>query len=285
MKTLILFFGILLSFSSFAQWRHDNHFNFPTSTANGYIRISSLKELSAGVKWINIYIVGNGKTEYNYYPVNGGERFDKTLALRHGPGSYQFQILTSKSDVKHGQYAVEHQGTFQNSYRKPLDPVAPSTEVQSDSEEIIQLSQSITQGLQTDMEKTKAIHDWVAGNIAYDVDAYFSGTYVSKSWDALTVLRKKQAICFGYSNLTAALNRAAGIEARVIIGDANVYQVGWTAHAWNKVLVDGRWVSMDVTWDAGNVNFVKKVFQFDLKHKYFDPSDKDFALDHRETGI
>lgn len=284
MKTLILFFGILLSFSSFAQWKHDNHFSFPSGTSDGYVRVSSLKELSPGVKWINIYITGNGKTEWNYYSVNGGERFDMKLALRHGPGAYQFQILTSKDVNKKGQYAVEHQGTFQNSYPKALDPIAPSTQVQSDADEIIELSQSITQGFQTDMEKTRAIHDWVASNIPYDVEAYFSGSYVNKEWDALSVLRNKKAICFGYSNLTAALNRAAGIEAKVIIGDANVYQVGWTAHAWNKVLVDGRWVSMDVTWDAGNVNFTKKQFQFDLKHKYFDPKPEDFALDHRETN-
>lgn len=284
MKTLLLFFGLLLSFSSFAQWLHDNHFEFPSSTSDGFVRISSLKGLSAGVKWVNVYIVGNGKTEWNYFSVIEGERFDERIALRYGPGSYQFQILTSKNVDKQGQYAVEHQGTFHNSFSKVLDAIAPSTQVQSDSPEIIELAQSITQGFQTDLEKTKAIHDWVASHIPYDVDAYFSGTYVSKDWDALTVLKKKKAICFGYSNLVAALNRAVGIEAKVIIGDANVYQVGWTPHAWNKVLADGRWVSMDVTWDAGHVDFVKKTFQFALQHKYFDPSAMDFALTHRETN-
>lgn len=284
MKTLLLFFGLLLSLSSLAQWQHDNHFKFPTSTSDGFVRISSIKGLSEGVKWVNVYVVGNGKTEWNYFSVNEGERFDERIALRYGPGSYQFQILTSKETQKIGQYAVEHQGTFQNSYSKILDDIAPSTQVQSDSPEIIELSQTITQGLQTDFEKTKAIHDWVASNIPYDVDAYFSGTYVNKAWDALTVLRNKKAICFGYSNLVAALNRAIGLEAKVLIGDANVYQVGWTPHAWNKVLADGRWISMDVTWNAGYVDFVKKTFTFAPHHKYFDPTPKEFALTHRETN-
>jgi len=284
MKTLILLFGILLSFSSFAQWRHDNYFNYPSRTSDGMVRISSVKALSYGVKWVRVHVVGNGKTEDNFYPVNPGESFDKSIALRYGPGTYQFQIMTSKNDAKYGSYAVEHQGTFFNSSEQELDGIAPSCDVQSDAEEIIELAQEITKDLNTDMEKTRAIHDWVGSNIAYDVDAYFSGSYVSKSWDALTVLKNRKAICFGYSNLVAALNRAAGLESKVIIGDANVYQVGWTAHAWNKVLVDGRWISQDVTWDAGGVDFNRRSFKFDLKHKYFDPTPEEFAKDHRETN-
>lgn len=281
MKTFILLFGILLSFSSFAQWRHDNHFSYPTGTMDGNVRISSMAPLSAGVKWVRVYITGNGKTEDSFYSVSEGERFDKSIPLRHGRGSYTFQIMTSKSDMKYSQYAVEHQGTFINSSSEVLDAIAPSCDVQSDAPEIVALAESIIQGLQTEMDKAAAIHDWVASNIAYDVDSYFQGTYAQKEWDALTVLRSGKAICAGYSNLTAALNRAAGLESKVVIGDAKVYQAGWTAHAWNEVKVDGRWVAQDTTWDAGSVDFVKKTFTFRPGRKYFNPSPEEFAKDHR----
>jgi transglutaminase/protease-like cytokinesis protein 3 len=241
-----------------------------------------MSPLEQGVKWVRIYVTFNGKTDDNFFPVNGGDRFSKSIVLRYGPGTYQVGIMTSKSDGKYSQYAVEHQVNILNSDRQVLDDIAPSCNIQSDDEEIIQLAQEITQGLQTDMEKTKAIHDWISSNIAYDVDSYFNGTYATKSWDALSVLHSKKGICFGYSNLTAALNRAAGIQAKVVIGQADVFMQGWQDHAWNKVYVDGRWVSMDTTWDAGGVDFSRRTFKFQLKDKYFDPKPEEFAKDHRE---
>ena len=248
---------------------------------DGNVRITSMNPLIVGVKWVRVYITGNGKTEDSFFSVGPGERFDKSIPLRHGRGNYQFQIMTSTSDIKYSQYAVEHQGTFMNSSSEVLDAIAPSCDVQSDAPEIVELAEAITQGLQTELDKTKAIHDWVASHIAYDVDSYFQGTYTQKNWDALSVLRSGKAICAGYSNLTAALNRAAGLESKVIIGDANVYQVGWTGHAWNEVKVDGRWVAMDTTWDAGSVDFVRKTFTFAPRLKYFDPTPEEFAKDHR----
>lgn len=281
MKTFILLACLFASFSSFAQWAHENYFLYPSTTADGKVRITSKSPIKAGTKWVRLYITFNGKIDDNTYAVNGGDIFDKTIALRYGPGNYQFQIMTTKSSDRFVSNAVEHTGNFVNTKREELDGIAPSNQIQSDDEEIVQLSQEITQGHQTDMEKTKAIHDWVGSNIAYDVDSFFANSYQTKQWDALTVLHSKKGICFGYSNLVAALNRAAGIQAKVVIGDANVYLQGWTAHAWNKVLIDGRWVYMDTTWDAGNVDFTKKTFQFALKDKYFDPKPEDFAVDHR----
>jgi hypothetical protein len=282
MKTIILILS-LFSFSSFAQWRHENYFSFPTSTQDGKISITSQASLAPGVKWVRIYVVGNGKIDDNYFPIQPGESFEHTISLRYGPGSYTYQIMTSKNDDKHDQYsyAIEHGGTFTNSASDELDTIAPSCDVQSDLAEIITLAEKITQGLQTEMEKTKAIHDWVASHIAYDVDSYFQNTYAQKNWDALTVLHSGQAICQGYSNLTAALNRAVGIRARVLRGSADVYSVGWSDHAWNEVYADGRWISQDTTWDAGGVNWQTKKFQFSLKEKYFDPKAEAFAVDHR----
>ena len=272
---------LLLSFSSFAQWRHDNYFSYPAGTNDGNVKISSLTALSYGVKWVRVYITGNGKIDDSYFPVADGASFEKTLALRYGPGTYQFQIMTSKSEMKHGQYAVEHSGTFTNTNPEEMDSIAPSCDVQSDAPEIIALAQKITEGLDTDLKKTQAIHDWVAGNIAYDVDSYFGQTYAQKNWDALTVLKSGLGICQGYSNLTAALNRAVGIRTKVIVGDAFVNNSTWTAHAWNEVKIDGRWMNQDTTWDAGGVDFNTRKFTKAVKQQYFDPKPEVFAKDHR----
>ena len=153
--------------------------------------------------------------------------------------------------------------------------------------EILSLAQEITKDARTDMEKTLAIHDWVASNIRYDVTGFVENNYQGKS-SPKTVLRNRQAVCSGYANLTAALNRAVGLEARVVKGDIRYEGGSWTgvseAHAWNEVLVDGRWVIQDTTWDAGYTDLVNVTFTQSLQHTYFDPDPETFALSHKRKN-
>ncbi len=64
--------------------------------------------------------------------------------------------------------------------------------------------------------KVKIFHDWICDNIAYDADMYFSGR-VSKQ-DYESVLKKKKAVCSGYSSLMNEMCRLAGIESIGIHG-------------------------------------------------------------------
>lgn len=278
MKKIILFI-LLISFSAFGQWSHENYFTYPTETSDGMIKIASETKLTEGVKWVRIRVSGNGKFHDYMFPADESGTFDKNVALRFGPGEYEVMIMTSKSESKYSNYAYEHKVTVTNSLENELDHIAPTCDLQSDDEEIVKLAQEITQGIEDDLEKTKAIHNWVTNNIAYDVESYFSETYGQKSWDALTVLKSRKAICFGYSNLTAALNRAAGLKSRVIMGIANPMNTKWASHAWNEVLIGDRWVIQDTTWDAGYVDSTMN-FTFAPKTRYFDPDPETFSLDH-----
>lgn len=145
--------------------------------------------------------------------------------------------------------------------------LTPSHNVQSDDQEIVDLANKITKGLDSDMEKSRAIHDWIVDNIHYDLASY--------NTDALEVLQEKSGVCEGYSTLNAALHRAVGLEAKVVHGLAFTQQTdSWEGHAWNEVYLDNRWVIEDVTWDD--------VFRKIDKYKYFDPSAATFAIDHEK---
>ena len=130
----------------------------------------------------------------------------------------------------------------------------PEYMVNSLDEDTANLALSITTGKVSDYEKIKAIHDWVAENIWYDVDSQITGS--------THVLNTKRTVCYGYSNLTAALLRAVGIPAKVIAGfalgisgsPADFYDVSGTEgnHAWNEAYADGRWIILDTTWDSNN---------------------------------
>lgn len=85
-------------------------------------------------------------------------------------------------------------------------------------------------------------------------------------------------MCQDYAFVTVALLRAAGIEARIAVGQGDG-SGGWGGHAWVEANVDGRWVTMDPTWDAGGQLNGQFVFRFQTK--YFDPDPDVFKLDHR----
>jgi hypothetical protein len=109
--------------------------------------------------------------------------------------------------------------------------------------------------------RVKALHDYVADRVTYDVESYRSGAYPPQ--DAETVFRTRRSVCAGYANLLAALGEAAGDEIVVVGGDARTTGNDLTGegHAWNAARIAGRWTLLDATWDAGFLKddrFVKR---------------------------
>ncbi len=169
--------------------------------------------------------------------------------------------------------------------------------IQSDDIEIRKLSQEITGSVNTDYEKARLIHDWVAENIWYDLDASRSDDKLSwSSQSALTVLHDRKAVCAGYSNLTAALMRAAGIPCKFVSGELGGWNVpsvkSGEPHAWNEAFVNGRWIFIDTTGDSSNYyedgKFSKQqsvnqpYFTYDT---FFDTPLFSFSLGHRIDSI
>lgn len=207
--------------------------------------------------------------------IKNGEFPETEIYLRGGKGVYEVQVYPFS---KNTLLPITPRWNVNNTLNMDVAYLAPSDSVQSDSTEIINLAKDITKEYATDYEKTKAIHDWVTQNIAYDTETYFS--VGAKAYTSLEALHGKKAQCNGYANLLAALNRAIGLPTKIIIGP--VLREGiWLDHAWNEVFVDNRWVIQDSTWNAGYVN--GQTFSFNPHHKYFDPDEKVFAEDHQRV--
>ncbi len=90
-------------------------------------------------------------------------------------------------------------------------------------------------------EKFAAIHDYIALKLCYDYSSV-SGGSGRKKQDAVSVLKNKTGVCEGYSNLTAAMARYAGIPTRVVSSQEK-------NHAWNHVYINNQWLFCDTTWD------------------------------------
>jgi transglutaminase-like putative cysteine protease len=102
-------------------------------------------------------------------------------------------------------------------------------------------------------QRVKALHDYVADRVVYDVEALRTKTFPSQSPE--DVFKARKGVCAGYSNLLAAMGQAAGEEIVTIVGDAYTPYLDkeFQSHAWNAVRVEGEWYLIDVTWDAGYV--------------------------------
>lgn len=130
----------------------------------------------------------------------------------------------------------------------------------------------------TDEEKLKAIYQWVTKNISYDYEAYQEQKTELKP--ASLIIQEKKGMCCEYSFVVAALARAAGLEARVVFGQARTNKNSPSVyHAWNEVNLNGKWVSLDSTWDAGYIKNGKFVTKPQLKYFNLDP--KVFAQTHQ----
>ncbi len=100
----------------------------------------------------------------------------------------------------------------------------------------------------------RAVHDYVADRVAYDVPSYRRGDYPPQ--DADTVFRTHLSVCAGYAALFQAIGDAAGLTVETVLGHARhlASNTMGEGHAWNVVKLDGHWYLVDTTWDAGGVD-------------------------------
>ncbi len=129
------------------------------------------------------------------------------------------------------------------------------------------LSVYLTKDIKNDFFKFRSIYRWITNNIAYDVEAYFSG--IRSDYSAEGVLKSRKAICEGYSSLFERLAKIASLEVVKVSGYGKGYsytqgkKFNTTNHSWNAVKIEGNWYLLDVTWGAGYVNGRKYVKSFD----------------------
>ena len=71
------------------------------------------------------------------------------------------------------------------------------------------------------------------------------------------VARDLSGDCTEHAVLAAAMCRAVGIPARVVIGLIYVDELnGFGFHMWNEVFINDRWVALDPSWDQSTVDAV-----------------------------
>ena len=127
----------------------------------------------------------------------------------------------------------------------------------------------------TDTAKALAIYEWLSLNVVYDYkiadlaeNGEISNTTAYNSFYLEGVFIDHMAVCDGIAKAYTLMCGMEGIASHKIVGEAKGTGVG---HAWNTVLLDGKWYVVDATWgsekatvgkgaEAQNVELLTKAF-------------------------
>ncbi len=143
------------------------------------------------------------------------------------------------------------------------DPaLAPNALVQADDPEVVRLAQQVLDvagaaGAPLDaaarpLDAARALQDWTAAHVEFDLGIALA--------PASEVARNRRGTCIAFAVLLAALERAAGIPARIAMGYAYVDGI-WGGHAWTEVRIGRAWLPLDAALYAPGVADAAR-FQF-----------------------
>jgi len=115
----------------------------------------------------------------------------------------------------------------------------------------------LTKNYSDDQRKTLALSYWISRNISYDYKAFITGNF--DFVPSRSVIRRRQALCGGYSRLFQEMGNVVGLQSDVVLGYTKRFDFfdGDTLyraeHAWSVVKINGAWTLMDLTWASGYI--------------------------------
>lgn len=208
---------------------------------DGVVRIRYNREETLPLK-VKVMHVASGEKRYYDLALQTME----TYPLQMGNGSYQVSVLRQIEGTRYRSVASE---TMELSLLD--DRVVYLNSVQNvswdEEDAFIDLAKSLTEGLEDDRAKVKAVYDYVTGRFSYDYD---KAARVRPGYrtDNASFFEQGKGICYDYSALTASMLRSVGIPTKLTKG-YSTRMSGY--HAWNQVYLEGQgWVDIDTTVDA-----------------------------------
>lgn len=209
---------------------------------------------------------------------SGGDNMDDIPALVNEIVTF---AMSETDDPREGDYLYHHYGGYELEYSRTdladgrysysitLIPDYYTTAEQEDqvTERIGEIIRELGAGDMTDLEKVRAVYEYICENVKYD-RVHAKNEHYHLKTTAYAALFHKTAVCQGYSVLMYRLLRELGIDCRVITGTA-VGENSSEYHAWNIVRLGGTYYNVDITWDRQTET-----------HDYFLRGDDSFSADH-----
>ncbi len=117
--------------------------------------------------------------------------------------------------------------------------------------------------------------EWQKVKVLLDhVGRYIVDDYTSNSMSTFEILKKRKGDCSEHTLLFNTLARAAGIPTREVRGLLNYEERKFGLHAWNEVLIDGKWHGVDATWG----HMATPITHIQFQRNNYIPSSYDFHV-------
>lgn len=185
-------------------------------------------------------IVDKDDVEYIYNLVEPVTR----LPLQLGDGHYAITLLGSDDGRRYRtlnktsfDVVLEEDVVFLNSSQ---------TVYYTEDDAVVTLAKALTEDLEDQEAKLRAIHTYVVEHVRYD---YKKAENLPKGYipKPTETLEGGGGICYDYSALLGAMLRSVDVPTKLIKGYSTYTPV---YHAWNEVLIDGEWWVVDSSTDA-----------------------------------
>jgi len=221
-----------------------------SSLQNGTITINT-NLADKGIIGVQADVDGNQKLKIKvsldsqsvYYDIASGQMIK--VPMQMGNGDYSVELY---QNISGSEYKKLYGDKININAKDPNEVYLLSSQIVNyeDSKEIPALDGTLLQNKNNDIDKCKAIYDYVVKTISYDYNknSQIDSTYIP---NVDQVIADQKGICYDYAALVASLLREAGIPAKLVMGyrsDSQDY------HAWNQALIGGKWITLDATWDS-----------------------------------
>lgn len=188
-------------------------------------------------------MIEKGSSKYTYNLNSQGET--EFFPLQMGNGEYKISILENVSGTKY---------SYVDTTKVNLNLADPNVVFLNSVQNIkwnnnynsIKHGKSLSGSENNMSKKMDTLYNYVVKNYKYDYDK-ISKLTPEYNPDIEATFRDKKGICYDYSALLAGMQRSQGLPTKLVKGYANGVD-GY--HAWNEVLIGGKWVVVDTTFDA-----------------------------------
>ena len=124
------------------------------------------------------------------------------------------------------------------------------------------------------------MHNYLVDTITYDGE-----TNSELSHGIYGALINQYAVCDGYTKAFKYILDDLGISCVEVCGIAENSTGVTESHAWNDILIDGKWYAIDVTWDDPIIVGGNGTLTDDLRYNYFLKGSNSFYPSHKEDGF
>jgi len=190
------------------------------------------------------------------YTLNPGKAADLEIPSTDNQKALRLPDGRVRLEVRPVEAPAGGRFPYRGSDPKLLEATKPTRFLQSDNEQIVALARKAVGNAKDATQAARRIESFVA--------QYISNKSMSVGYaSAAEVVESRQGDCSEFAVLTAAMCRAVGIPAQVVVGVAYVEEFGglqgFGGHAWTQAYLGGdkqgkggNWVGLDAAFKSSN---------------------------------